>query len=173
MAGTAVTIHTRAGDNLLIYSAFDYCRPGDVLVINGAGDASQALIGQVISEFAASLGVVGLVVDGAIRDVEAIRASDFPVYARSVTHRGPSKTGPGEINVPVAVDGMVVNPGDIVIGDANGVLVISPEDAPALIEAAQRQGKAEQNKLDQIREGRFDRSWVKRHEELMMAGGSE
>jgi regulator of RNase E activity RraA len=103
MVGCAVTVRTRAGDNLAIHRAFDFCRPGDVLVIDGAGELSQALMGDIMASYAESLGVQGLVIDGAIRDVGAIRSRDFPVYARGVTHRGPYKNGPGEINVPVTV----------------------------------------------------------------------
>jgi len=133
MAGTAVTVRTRGGDNLAIHRAFDFCRPGDVLVIDGGGELSQALMGEIMATFAESLGVQGLVIDGAIRDVGAIRARDFPVYARGVTHRGPHKNGPGEINVPIVVGGMVVNPGDIVVGDEDGVLAISPSDVSGIM----------------------------------------
>ena len=139
MAGTAVTVHTRPGDNLAIHRAFDFCRPGDVLVIDGAGDLTQALMGEIMASFAESLGVQGLVIDGAIRDVGALRQRDFPVYARGVTHRGPYKNGPGEINVPVTVGGMVVHPGDIIVGDEDGLLAISPADVEAVIEGARRQ----------------------------------
>ncbi|MDC6131302.1 RraA family protein, partial [Burkholderia gladioli] len=128
MAGTAVTVRTRGGDNLAIHRAFDHCRPGDVLVIDGAGELTQALMGDIMASFAQRLGVQGLVIDGAIRDVAAIGQRDFPVYARGVTHRGPYKNGPGEINVPVSVGGMVVHPGDIVVGDQDGVLAIAPSD---------------------------------------------
>ncbi len=153
MAGTAVTIHTRPGDNLAIYRAYDFCRLGDVMVIDGGGDLTQALVGQILSESAASLGVVGMVIDGAIRDLGSIRASDFPVYARGVTHRGPYKNGPGEINVPVSVGGMVVNSGDIVVGDENGVLAIAPADAPALIHPEER-GSARKKSRYLIAQGR-------------------
>ncbi len=170
MAGTAVTVRTRPGDNLAIHRSFDFCRPGDVLVIDGGGELSQALMGEIMASFAESVGVAGLVIDGAIRDVGAIRAREFPVYARGVTHRGPYKNGPGEINVPVVVGGMVVNPGDIVVGDEDGVLAIHPADAPAVIAAAQRQGEKEAASLRQIAEGRFDRAWVQPHEQKMMGG---
>lgn len=168
MAGTAVTVRTRGGDNLAIHRAFDFCRPGDVLVIDGGGEVGQALMGEIMATYAESLGVQGLVIDGAIRDVGAIRARDFPVYARGVTHRGPYKNGPGEINVPVAVGGMVVHPGDVVVGDDDGVLAIAPEDAAAVMEAAQRQGEKEAAVLRSITEGRFDRTWIDPHEAKMM-----
>lgn len=170
MAGTAVTVRTRGGDNLAIHRAFDFCRPGDVLVIDGGGELSQALMGEIMASFAESLGVQGLVIDGAIRDVGAIRARNFPVYARGVTHRGPHKNGPGEINVPVVVGGMVVHPGDIVVGDEDGVLAISPPDVSAVLEAAQRQGEKEAASLRAIAEGRFDRAWVEAQEKKMMGG---
>lgn len=170
MAGTAVTVRTRGGDNLAIHRAFDFCRPGDVLVIDGGGELGQALMGEIMATFAESLGMQGLVIDGAIRDVGAIRARDFPVYARGVTHRGPYKNGPGEINVSVAVGGMVVHPGDIVVGDEDGVLAIPPGDASAVMDAARRQGEKEAAALRSIAEGRFDRAWVEPHEKKMMGG---
>jgi RraA family protein len=168
MAGTAVTVRTRGGDNLAIHRAFDFCRPGDVLVIDGGGEVGQALMGEIMATYAESLGVQGLVIDGAIRDVGAIRARDFPVYARGVTHRGPYKNGPGEINVPVTVGGMVVHPGDVVVGDDDGVLAIAPKDAAVVMEAAQRQGEKEAAVLRSITEGRFDRTWIDPHEAKMM-----
>ena len=170
MAGTAVTVRTRGGDNLAIHRAFDFCRPGDVLVIDGGGELTQALMGDIMSCYAESLGVQGLVIDGAIRDVGAIRQRDFPVYARGVTHRGPYKNGPGEINVPVTVGRMVVNPGDLIVGDEDGLLAISPADVEGVIEAARKQGAKEAAALQSIAEGRFDRSWVMPHRDRMMNG---
>jgi RraA family protein len=170
LAGTAVTVRTRAGDNLAIHRAFDFCRPGDVLVIDGAGDLTQALMGEIMATYAESLGVQGLVIDGAIRDVGALRQRDFPVYARGVTHRGPYKNGPGEINVPVSVGGMVVHPGDIIVGDEDGVLAIAPADVEAVIAGARRQGDKEAAALRSIAEGRFDRAWVMPRVERMIEG---
>jgi RraA family protein len=170
MAGTAVTVRTRPGDNLAIHRAFDFCRPGDVLVIDGGGDITQALMGEIMATYAESLGVQGLVIDGAIRDVGAIREHDFPVYARAVTHRGPYKNGPGEVNVPVTVGGMVVQPGDIMVGDQDGVLAIAPADVAAVIEGARRQADKEAAALRSIAEGRFDRDWIGPQETKMMGG---
>ncbi|SAK50296.1 diguanylate cyclase [Caballeronia glebae] len=170
MAGTAVTVRTRGGDNLAIHRAFDFCRPGDVLVIDGAGELTQALMGEIMTSYAESLGVQGLVIDGAIRDVGALSQRDFPVYARGVTHRGPYKNGPGEINVPVTVGGMVVHPGDIVVGDEDGVLAIAPADVDAVIEGARKTAAKEAAALQSIVERRFDRSWVAVQRERMMNG---
>ena len=160
LAGTAVTVRTRPGDNLAIHRAFDYCRPGDVLVIDGGGDVTQALMGEIMATYAEKLGVLGLVIDGAIRDVGALSAHTFPVYARGVTHRGPYKSGPGEINVPVSVGGMVVHPGDVIVGDEDGVLAISPADVAAVIEGALAQGRKEAAAIASIATGDFDRAWI-------------
>ncbi|MFL9964490.1 RraA family protein [Paraburkholderia sediminicola] len=168
MTGTALTVRTRPGDNLAIHRAFEYCRPGDVLVIDGAGDLTQALMGEIMATFAQSLGVQGLVIDGAIRDVGALRQRDFPVYARGVTHRGPYKHGPGEINVPVTVGGMIVHPGDIIVGDEDGVLAIAPADVDAVIEGARRQQAKEAAALASIANGNFDRAWVAPQRDRMM-----
>src|SRR3954471_3396210 len=98
LAGTAVTVRTRGGDNLAILRAYDYCRPGDVMVVDADGDLDNALVGGIMTFAAASMGIAGMVIDGAIRDVGEIRERTFPVYARGVTHRGPYKDGPGAIN---------------------------------------------------------------------------
>src|SRR3954470_3395988 len=160
MVGTAVTVKTRGGDNLAILRAYDFCRPGDVMVVDADGDIDNALVGGIMTFAAAALGLAGMVLDGAIRDVAEIRERTFPVYARGVTHRGPYKDGPGAINVFVTVGGMPVQPGDIVVGDQDGIVAMSPEEAPAVIEKARAQHAAEEATIKAIREGRWDRSFV-------------
>ncbi len=160
MAGTAVTVRTRGGDNLLTLRAFDYCRPGDVLVIDAGGDVTNAVVGGIITAAAAMLGLAGVVIDGAIRDVAEIGEREFPVYARGVNHRGPYKNGPGEINVPGSIGGMVVNPGDIIVGDQDGLLAFPAAEAPSLIEKALAQQAKEEAQMEEIRQGRWDRAFV-------------
>ena len=160
MAGTAVTVRTRGGDNLLTLRAFDYCRPGDVLVVDAGGDLTNAILGGIMSAGAAMLGLAGLVVDGAIRDVAEIRERDFPVYARGANHRGPYKNGPGEINVPVCIGGMTVQPGDIIVGDQDGLLAFPAGDAATLIDKALAQQAKEERQMQEIRQGRWDRSFL-------------
>ena len=165
MAGTAVTVRSRGGDNLTYLRALEFCRAGDVLVIDAGGDLNNAVIGGILTFYAASIGLAGIVIDGAIRDVAEIRSREFPVYARGVTHRGPYKDGPGEINVPVSVGGMVVNPGDIVVGDQDGVLAIPQEDAATVIEKAHAVLAAEARTMQAMREGKWDRAFIDALEE--------
>ncbi len=156
LVGTAVTVKTRPGDNQTLHRAYELLRPGDVLVVDGGGDLTQALVGEIMMSRARAMGVAGFVIDGAIRDVDAFLASDFPCYARGVTHRGPYKTGPGEINVPVAVDGMVVTPGDVIVGDTDGVVAFDRADAAELLALVRQQEEREANALKAIAEGRVD-----------------
>ena len=151
---------TRGGDNLAILRAFEFCRPGDVMVVDAGGDVTNAVIGGILSFYAATAGLAGMVIDGAIRDVAEIRERTFPVYARGVNHRGPYKDGPGAINVPVTVGGMVVRPGDVVVGDQDGLLAFAPEAAAALIEKARAQHLKEEATMQAMREGRWDRSFI-------------
>ena len=160
MAGTAVTVRCRGGDNLVVFRGIEACRPGDVLVIDGGGDISNAIIGGIMTYGMAMRGLAGVVVDGAIRDVAEVRERDFPVYARGVNHRGPYKNGPGEVNVPVSIGGMVVQPGDIVVGDQDGLLAFPASEAPALIEKALAQKQKEDATMADIRAGRWDLSFV-------------
>jgi regulator of RNase E activity RraA len=160
LAGTAVTVLTRGGDNLAILRAFEFCRPGDVMVVDAGADVTNAVIGGILSFYGASIGLAGMVIDGAIRDVAEIRERDFPVYARGVNHRGPYKDGPGAINVPVTVGGLVVQPGDLVVGDQDGLLAFAPDMAASLIEKAAIQRAKEEATMRAMREGRWDRSFI-------------
>ena len=160
MAGVALTVKARPGDNLMIHKALTMAQPGDVIVVDAGGDLTNAIIGELMSGYAASRKVAGIVINGAIRDADILRRSDFPVYAAGVTHRGPYKDGPGQINVPVAIDGMVVRPGDIVVGDGDGVLCIPLEGAEAICAAAEDKHSQEEGTIAAIAGGRLDTSWV-------------
>lgn len=160
LAGTALTVRTRAGDNLAILRAFDVCRPGHVLVVAADGACENALVGGILCRFAETIGLAGLVLDGAVRDVAELATRDFPVWARGHTHRGPYKDGPGAINVAVAVGGQPIRPGDIVVGDADGLLAFPAEQAEALVLRAEAQRKREEETLRAIEAGTWDRSFV-------------
>lgn len=155
MVGRALTVQVAAGDNKLIHKALDVVEPGQVIVVDGGGETSRALIGEIMVAIARSRKVAGFVIDGAIRDSGAIGAGDFPVFARAAIHRGPYKHGPGAINVPVCVGGMVVNPGDIVVGDHDGVVAFPVAGADALLEAVRAHERMEEEMLRQIAEGTY------------------
>lgn len=160
LVGPALTVKVPPGDNLMVHKAIDIARPGDVIMVDAGGITTQAIIGEIMSNHAASRGAAGMVIDGSIRDVDAIGASSFPVYACGVTHRGPYKNGPGEINVPVSIGGMVVNPGDIVVGDEDGLVVLPQDIAAGVIKLAKLQAAKEAAILKAIRKGKLDRAWV-------------
>lgn len=151
VVGTAYTIRTRAGDNAAIHKALDLARPGDVLVVDGAGDVTQALIGEIIVQKAMANGLAGFVIDGAIRDVDAVRNLPLPVYAKAVTHRGPYKNGPGVLNIPVCIGGLVVMPGDLILGDADGIVALSPARAAEILPAVRAKEEHERQKIAELR----------------------
>ncbi|GAA5075384.1 RraA family protein [Thermocatellispora tengchongensis] len=135
LLGNALTVDVRSGDNLAIHRALDEALPGDVLVVNGHGDMTRALIGDLIGEIMVNAGVTGAVVDGAVRDVRALSEMGVTVYARAITPAGPFKDGPGAIGVPVAVGGVVVAAGDVLAGDADGVVVIPRHRVQEVVDA--------------------------------------
>jgi regulator of RNase E activity RraA len=160
MVGTAFTVKTRPGDNLMVHKALDMAEPGDVIVVDAGGALDSAIIGELMAGWARKRGLAGFVIDGAVRDSEILGEGDFPVYAAGIAHRGPYKDGPGEINVVVSVGGMVVRPGDLITGDQDGVLAIAQEDAERVITAAEAQHGRELAALDAIAAGTWDRKWV-------------
>lgn len=160
LAGVALTVKCRPGDNLMLHYALNIAQAGDVIVVDAGGDLTNALIGELMLAYAQKKQLAGVVINGAVRDTASIAAGDFPVYARGVTHRGPYKHGPGEINVPIAIDGMVIEAGDLIIGDADGLLCVPFAHVDEVYELAYARQLAEQDKLVAIAAGSNDRSWV-------------
>ncbi|TVR07440.1 MAG: RraA family protein [Salinarimonadaceae bacterium] len=160
LCGVALTVRTRPGDNLMIHKALDLAQPGDVIVVDGDGDLNNALMGELMMALAIKRGVAGLVLNGAVRDLDWIRRSDLPVYAVGVTHRGPYKEGPGEINTSISIGGMVVAPGDLMLGDADGVVCVPKAEAVEICEAARAKSAAEGRQMNSILDGTIDRSWI-------------
>ena len=160
LAGAAITVKTRPGDNLMVHKALDMAEPGDIVVVDAGGDLSNAIIGELMVAHAIQRRLGGIVINGAIRDLDAIRAGAFPVFAAGVTHRGPYKNGPGEINVPIAIDGMVIAPGDLVIGDLDGLLCVAFDDLATVYAAARAKNDAEAGQMAEIRAGTSDRNWI-------------
>jgi RraA family protein len=160
LCGPALTVHTAPGDNLLIHKAIDLAQAGDVIVVDGGGALDAALIGDIMTSYALTRGVAGFVIDGAVRDTEDLAARDLPVYARGVSPRGPTREGPGEINVAVSIGGTVVHPGDIVVGDADGLVFVPAAQANAVLAAVNSLLAKERALLDSIAQGKADRRWV-------------
>ena len=153
LAGRARTVWTRSGDNLYLHQALDVAEPGDVIVVNGHGDLSRALMGDLIGVRAQRLGVAGFVIDGAVRDAEALGELGLPVFACGVTPAGPYKNGPGRLDVPVAIGGVVVHPGDIIVADADGVVVVPSDTAEAtllLAEEIERNEKVKREEYQRV-----------------------
>ncbi len=160
LAGPALTVKCRPGDNLMIHKALSMAQPGDVIVVDAGGDLTNSLFGEIMVATAVKRGIAGVVLNGAVRDSEDIGRGTFPLYAAGVTHRGPYKDGPGEINVPIAIDGMVVHPGDLVVGDADGLLCVPYDSVDQVLAATRKKMEAEKKTLADIAAGRLDTSWI-------------
>lgn len=151
LAGPAITVEVRPGDNLMIHAAMAIAQPGDVLVIDGKGDLSSALMGEIMSQQCVALGIVGVVIDGAVRDSEAIRELGFPMYAAGLNPNGPTKAIAGRLNHPISIGGVSVHPGDLIVGDADGVTVIERDQAAAMLPLAAEKVAAETKRIADIR----------------------
>lgn len=159
--GTACTVKVYPGDNLMVHKALDVAQPGDVIVIDTSGSTMTAVLGDLISTKARHRGIAGFVVDGLVRDLAGIRElGDFPVFGRGVTPIGPLHRGPGEINHPIASGGVVVHPGDVIVGDLNGVVVVPREIADALLARLETGARSESNYLAAVARGDFSNDWV-------------
>src|SRR5260370_13423043 len=160
LCGPAFTVRTSPGDNLLVHKAIDTAEPGDVIVVDAGGFNDHAIIGELMSARAEQRGVGGMVIWGAIRDSAELRRGGFPVYASGVTHRGPYKNGPGEINVTIAIGRMTGHPRDLIGRDADGLVAVPQEHAEAILASAKAILAKQEGSMKQIRPSPVDRSWV-------------
>jgi regulator of RNase E activity RraA len=158
LAGPAVTVRTRPGDNLMLHKAIDMAAPGDVIVVDAGGDLTNSLMGELMLAHAIRRGVAGFVLDGAIRDSQALFDRNLPVFAAGVTHRGPYRDGPGEVGFPISIDGMIVEAGDLVLGDWDGVVVVPQDHAETVYAAAKAKSEAENRQMHETKAGTVDRS---------------
>ncbi len=150
VAGAALTVEVRPGDNLMIHVALAIAQPGDVILVDGKGDLGAALMGEIMCQQAAALGIAGVVIDGAVRDSEAIRALGFPMYAAGLNPNGPTKAVPGRVNHPISIGGVTVHPGDLVVGDADGITVIERAKAAAMLPLAAEKMAQETRRIADI-----------------------
>ncbi|WP_297391971.1 RraA family protein [uncultured Peptoniphilus sp.] len=161
MCGPALTVKCRAGDNLTLHAALNICQEGDVLVVSNEEDTTRALMGEIMMAYLFEVKkVAGIILDGPIRDIDEIGKWDFPVYCTGTTPGGPYKEGPGEINVPIACGGVSVNPGDIILADPDGVIVIPNKDSEKVLEEAKEFKKKDEAKLEKAKNNESNRDWV-------------
>jgi RraA family protein len=160
VAGPAFTVRVRAGDNLMLHKALDIAAPGDVVVCDAGGFVQQAIMGEIMVRYAMSRKIAAVIIDGAIRDADSLAQLDFPIYAYGVTPAGPYKDGPGEIGYPVACGGQVVQPGDLIVGDGDGIVVVPQAEVEAVIAEAEAHNAKEVKTMAAIATGTVDRSWV-------------
>jgi regulator of RNase E activity RraA len=153
LCGQAVTVYARPGDNLMVHKALQVAEPGDVIVVNTCGSTETAVFGELMCQTAAAKGLGGIVVDGAIRDVDGITKLRFPAFSRTVSPGSCDKDGPGELNVPISCGGTVVAPGDVVVGDADGVVVVPSEKVEEVLALVAQLIEREAARIDEIRAG--------------------
>ena len=149
--GPALTVELRPGDNLMIHAALALAKPGDVILVDGKGDLTSALMGEIMTQQCIALGIVAVVIDGAVRDSEAIRSLGFPMYAAGLNPNGPTKSASGRVNHPISIGGVTVHPGDLVVGDADGVVVVERVKAASLLALAEEKLAAESKRIADIR----------------------
>ncbi|WP_353151553.1 RraA family protein [Pollutimonas bauzanensis] len=160
LVGSAYTVKVRSGDNLYIHDALRKIKPGQVLVVDGEGHVDRALVGEIMMSVAKMRGVAGFVINGAIRDSDAFKTHNFPCYSKGITHIGPLKNGPGEQDIAVVIDGCVVNPGDIVVGDCDGVVFIPRAFAQEVAALSRKKISVETDVLAGIAKGVYDDAWI-------------
>ncbi|MGH8765822.1 MAG: RraA family protein [Burkholderiales bacterium] len=160
VAGPAFTVEVRPGDNLMIHAALVLAKPGDVIVVDGKGDLSCALTGALMAAHAQKAGIAGFIIDAAVRDTEDCAKGSFPIFAAGSNPNGPLKNSGGRINWPVSVAGATVNPGDLVVGDADGVVVLPREIAAEIVRGAQAKVDSEGARMKAIGRGELVQGWV-------------
>jgi RraA family protein len=161
--GPALTVKLYPGDNLMLHKALDVCHPGDVLVVDTSLNTTTAVIGDLVSAKAKHRGVAGVIVDGLVRDVAQVREVGLPIYARGTTPQGPLHRGPGELGYPVSCGGIVVNPGDIIVADSSGIVVVRADFTLELLERLDAQYLALKSYVDDVKRGVFCNKWVDKY----------
>lgn len=160
VAGPAFTVEVRPGDNLMIHAAISLAKPGDVLVIDGKGDQTSALMGTIMMTACKQLGIAGVVMDGAVRDSLELDEMDFPVFSVGTNPNGPTKNIGGRIGHPISCGGVTVRAGDFVLADADGVVVVEREKLAGMIPACQKKVVDEAKRIAAIKEGNTAASWL-------------
>jgi regulator of RNase E activity RraA len=163
MYGTAITVEVHAGDNLMVHAAVKLAQEGDVIVVNARGNIENGIYGDILNAVAQRKKLGGFVIDGAVRDCVEIVETGFPVFSRGVAPLGGGKEGPGQVNMQISCAGVVVNPGDVIVGDGDGVAVIPVDKLQAVLDGAKNKLAAEEKRVYAIQNGTMDEiypSWL-------------
>lgn len=161
MCGVALTVKARSGDNMMLHKAMNISAQGDVIVVSDEGERTRAIMGEIMYNYMMGFKKIeGIVIDGPIRDIDVISQGSLPIYATGTNPAGPYKEGPGEVNVPIACGGIMVNPGDIILGDLDGVIVIPRQDAEQILEKAKLLSANDRQKAENSAKGTVNRQWV-------------
>ncbi len=153
VSGPAITVRMRPGDNLMLHKAIGLAQPGDIIAVDTCGCENYCVMGDLMASAAFAKGIAGIVVDGMIRDIMELKEKNFPVFAKGVVPSVGDKDGPGEINRPISCAGVPILPGDIIVGDANGVVVIPPEMAEEIVSGAEKKLAYEAKRAEEITRG--------------------
>jgi len=161
MVGFALTVKTRSADNLMVHKAIDMGKQGDIIVVDANGDMNSAIIGEIMTLEAMNRKISGIIIDGCVRDINVVEKLNFPVFAKGITPRGPYKDGPGEINFPISCGGVCISPGDILVGDADGIVVIPHHELKFILEKVKEKAKNEYKIIQSLKKGiNRDKSWI-------------
>jgi 4-hydroxy-4-methyl-2-oxoglutarate aldolase len=152
-AGTAITVSCHPGDNIMIHAAIEFCRQGDILIVTTTSESTDGMFGELLAESARAHGVVGLVIDAGCRDVRDLTEMQFPVWSKAVSAQGTVKASPGSVNIPVVCAGTIVRPGDAIVADADGVVVVKREDAAEVARLAGERFAKEQKTRERLKAG--------------------
>ena len=153
VAGPAVTVSCQAGDNLMIHAAVEICKPGDVLVVTTTSDSTDGMFGELLATSLVAHGVLGLIIDAGVRDVSELTAMDFPVWAKAIHAQGTVKSSAGSVNIPVVCAGAAVEPGDVIVADQDGVVVVPRQTAAEAAKASQARIAKEEKARERLRAG--------------------